>query len=123
MRIPRWLAPVPRSSSRRRPTMSLDGGLIGAVIILAVSTTASVLVPPLHVRVVAPALDLVLDTLSTVVTLSVALLGWARFRERPEPMAVFQSAACRDGWPRAWSTGSSRRPGERGRRTIRRWPA
>ena len=39
------------------------------------------------------ALDLVLDTLATVVTLAVALLGWARFRERGEPMAVFRAAA------------------------------
>jgi signal transduction histidine kinase len=73
--------------------MPLDGGLITAVIVLAVSTGASVVVPALHVHVVAPSLDLVLDTLATVVTLAVALLGWVRFRERGEPMAVFQAAA------------------------------
>ncbi|MHB8891850.1 MAG: sensor histidine kinase [Candidatus Limnocylindrales bacterium] len=63
------------------------------VIVLAVGTAASVVVPPLHVRVIAPSLDLVLDTLATVVTLAVALLGWARFREHGEPMAVFRAAA------------------------------
>ena len=62
--------------------MSLDGVLIAVVIVLSVGTAASVVVPSLHVRVVAPSLDLVLDTLATVVTLAVALLGWARFREQ-----------------------------------------
>jgi signal transduction histidine kinase len=73
--------------------MSLDGILIVVVIVLSVATAASVIVPSLHVRVVAPALDLVLDTLATVVTLAVALLGWARFRQQGEPAAVFRAAA------------------------------
>ena len=73
--------------------LSLDAALIAAVIILAASATASAIVPSAHVRVVAPSLDLVLDTLTTVVTLSVALLGWVRFRERGAPIAVFQTAA------------------------------
>ena len=73
--------------------MSLDAILISVVIVLSVATAASVIVPSLHVRVVAPSLDLVLDTLATVVTLAVALLGWARFRERGEPMDVLQAAA------------------------------
>ncbi|HEY5435437.1 MAG TPA: hypothetical protein VIK13_09400 [Candidatus Limnocylindrales bacterium] len=73
--------------------MSLDGVLVAVVIVLSVATAASVIVPTLHVRVVAPSLDLVLDTLATVVTLAVALLGWARFRERGEPVDVLQAAA------------------------------
>jgi len=82
-----------RSSRWPRPRRSLDGALIAVVFVLAVSTAASVVVPPLHLRVIAPSLDLVLDTLATVVTLAVALLGWARFRELGEPMDVLRAAA------------------------------
>ena len=60
---------------------------------LILGAFALVGVPGLHVRVVAPSLDLVLDTVTTVVTLSVAVLGWVRFRQRGEPVAAFQAAA------------------------------
>ncbi len=73
--------------------MSLDGVLVAAVIALALGTAASVIVPDLRARVVAPSLDLVLDTLTTVVTLSVAALAWVRFRQRGDPIAAFQAAA------------------------------
>ena len=73
--------------------MSLDAVLIDMVIVLSVATAASVVIPSLHVHFVAPSLDLVLDTLATVVTLAVALLAWARFREHGEPTAVFRAAA------------------------------
>ena len=86
-------APTRPSLPRPRSALSLDGILIGAVIVLTVGTTASVIAPSSQVRMVAPSLDLVLDTLATVVTLAVALLGWVRFRERGEPMALFQAAA------------------------------
>ncbi len=63
------------------------------VIVLSVAAAASAIVPSLHVRVVAPSLDLVLDTIAALVTFAVALLGWARFREHGEPTAVFRAAA------------------------------
>ncbi len=44
-------------------------------------------------RFVAPSLDLVLDTITTAVTLSVAVLGWVRFRQRGEPIAPLLAAA------------------------------
>ena len=94
-----WRPPIGSPTPTRRPlsplrfALSLDGLLIGAVIVLAIGTTASVVVPSARVHIVAPSLDLVLDTLATVVTLAVALLGWVRFRERGEPMALFQAAA------------------------------
>jgi signal transduction histidine kinase len=73
--------------------MSLDGALIAAVIALALGTAASVFVPGLRARVVAPSLDLVLDTVTTVVTVTVAVLAWVRFRQRGDPAAAFQAAA------------------------------
>ncbi|MCJ7709478.1 MAG: sensor histidine kinase [Chloroflexi bacterium] len=75
------------------PPITLDSVLIAVVIVLSVGMAASVVVPSLHVHVVAPSLDLVLNTLATAVTLAVALLGWGRFRESGEPMAVFWAAA------------------------------
>lgn len=71
----------------------LDGILVAAVAALTVGTAASFFVPGVQVRAVAPHLDLVLDTLTTVVTLGVAALGWARYRQRAEPVAAFQAAA------------------------------
>jgi signal transduction histidine kinase len=66
---------------------------MAAVIALTLGTAASVIVPDLRERVVAPSLDLVLDTLTTVVTLSVAVLAWVRFRQRGDPFAALQAAA------------------------------
>ena len=71
----------------------LDGVLVAVVAALTVGTAASFFVPGVQVRVVAPQLDLVLDTLTTVVTLGVAALGWVRYRQRAEPVAAFQAAA------------------------------
>src|SRR5512141_587822 len=60
---------------------------------LTLGTGAMVAVPSLQVRFVAPELDLVLDTVTTFVTFSVAALAWIRFRQLSEPVALFQSAA------------------------------
>jgi signal transduction histidine kinase len=49
--------------------------------------------PLLRVRIVAPSLDLVLDSLTTVVSLFVAVLAWVRFRQFGAPIAMFQAAA------------------------------
>ena len=73
--------------------MSVDGILIAAVVALAVTLAASVVVPALRVRIVSPPLDLVLDSLTTVVSLFVAMLAWVRFRQCRAPIAMFQAAA------------------------------
>lgn len=69
-----------------------DRLLIATVVGLAVLTAATFVVPPLRLRVLAPALDLSLDTAALVITGSIALLAWVR-RERHEAFALFQSAA------------------------------
>ncbi|HEY5434512.1 MAG TPA: sensor histidine kinase [Candidatus Limnocylindrales bacterium] len=74
-------------------SISVDGALIAAVIALALGTAAGVVVPGLPASIVAPSLDTVLDTLTTFVTLGVAVLAWVRFRQRGDPVAAFQAAA------------------------------
>ena len=71
----------------------LDGAIIGVVIVLALVTIAIVIVPGLPPGVVNPSLDLVINAVATVVTMSVAVLGWTRYREGGEPAAAFQAAA------------------------------
>ncbi len=60
---------------------------------LAATTIVVAFLPAIHGHIVAPALDLVLDTVAVVVSGSVAALAWIRFRERREPIAAFQAAA------------------------------
>jgi signal transduction histidine kinase len=93
--LPIGSSPTPTQTSflRLRSTMSLDGVLIAAVVALAVSLALSVVVPAIRVRLIAPPMDLVLDTLTTVVSLFVAMLAWVRFRQAGEPIALFQAAA------------------------------
>ena len=71
----------------------LDVILVAVVATLALAGAASVLMIGPWVRVFAPSLNLVLDTITTLVTLAVAVLGWVRFRGRGEPVALFQAAA------------------------------
>jgi len=85
-------ASVLQASSWPRPK-SLDGALVAVTIVLTLGTAASLVVPGVGVRVDAPSLDLVIDTVTTVAALGVAALGWVRFRQRGEPVAVFQAAA------------------------------
>ena len=61
--------------------------------VLAIGLAGSGLARAFEVRFVAPSLDLVLDTLTTVVTLSVAALGWVRFRQRGDPFTPLLAAA------------------------------
>lgn len=77
---------LPRSTDR------LDRALAITVVVLVV-TLAAGLVAGVEVRIVAPGLDLVLDTLTTIVALAVAALAWARFRDRRQRAALFQAAA------------------------------
>jgi signal transduction histidine kinase len=71
----------------------LDLALWGAVIVGAVTTVALLAIPDFHGHIVAPALDLVLDSIALVVTALVSLLSWTRYRERGQPTALVQSAA------------------------------
>ncbi len=73
--------------------LRLDVVLVTVGIVLAVREVAFLAVPDLDATVVAPSLDLVLDTVATLVALAVAALAWVRYRERDETVALFQSAA------------------------------
>lgn len=71
----------------------MDRGLIVAAVTLGALTAASIVAPGLQVRLFAPALDLVLDTITTMVTLAVTALAWARYEKSREAAALFQAAA------------------------------
>jgi hypothetical protein len=85
-------APSARSTSWPR-SISLDGALVAVVIALALGTAASVIAPDLRGRLFSPSLDLMLDTVTSVVTLTVAVVAWIRFRQRGDPVSAFQAAA------------------------------
>lgn len=74
-------------------SMTLDGILVVATIGLAIGTAGTVVAPAILVHVIAPSLDIVLDTFTTAVTLGVVGLGWIRYRQSGQPAAVFQAAA------------------------------
>jgi signal transduction histidine kinase len=75
------------------PAARLDAAIVGSVVLLTAGGVVSIGLPALQVQVVAPDLDLVLDSLTTFVTLSVAVLSGLRYRQRAEPIALFQTAA------------------------------
>ena len=60
---------------------------------LALGLAAMGFVPRLDTQLVAPGLDLVLDTVTTTVAFAVAALGWVQHRQRAEPLALFRAAA------------------------------
>ena len=67
--------------------------LIGTILCLTGITFLMMVIPGLRLRILAPALDLTLDSVAVVVTGSIAVLAWVRYRERQEAFALFQSAA------------------------------
>ncbi len=71
----------------------LDLALVAAVIGGAIGTYALLAVPAFHGHIVAPALDLVLDSIALVVTALVSALSWVMYRESRQPTALGQSAA------------------------------
>lgn len=79
----------PRRLGRER----FDTVLVATVLVLAGVTITMMVFPSFRARIVAPALDLALDSVTLVVTGLIALLTWVRYRERHEPFALFQSAA------------------------------
>ena len=92
------IVPIGRVASMVRQTVPRRAEPLNVVIAavaaaLSLGTVAFVLVPGLRARVEAPSLDLVLDTITTVVTLTVAVLAWVRFRQGGQAVALFQTAA------------------------------
>lgn len=79
----------PRDSRGER----FDLILVGTIATLTLTTILMLVDPELRLRILAPALDLALDTVAVVVTCIIALLAWVRYRERHEPFALFQAAA------------------------------
>lgn len=78
----------PRSGRAER----FDIVLAATVVVLAGATIIMLAVPSLRARIVAPALDLVLDSVAFIVTITIAVLAWVRFRERHQPFALAQCA-------------------------------
>ena len=75
-----------------RPAL-LDGLVVGLVLLLVPGTIVAVVAPGLFPGVVNPSLDLVFNTLATVVTISVSMLAWTRFRQGDDAGAAFHAAA------------------------------
>ena len=71
----------------------LDGVLIATIAALLGFTAVVGLLPGLGGQHVEAGLDLVLDTLATVVALGVAVVAWVRYREVGAPVALFQASA------------------------------
>ena len=87
-------APIERIGRQLPPLQSGDRQELvfrGSLALLVVVTVAVVAVPAIHGHVVAPAIDLVLDTIATIVSLSVAVLAWVRFSEQREPHAIYRA--------------------------------
>ena len=83
--------PADRAAERRFD--ALDSVLVGVLAVLIVSTAAALLIPGLIVSVQAVGLDLLIDVVTALVTITVASLMWARYRERGDPTALVQSGA------------------------------
>lgn len=67
--------------------------LAAIIVVLLCLSAAVVFLPVLGGQHVEAGLDLVLDTLATVVTLGVALVAWVRYREIGAPVVLFQASA------------------------------
>jgi signal transduction histidine kinase len=65
----------------------------GVALVLIALTLTVAISPDIQGHVVAPHLDIVLDTVAAAVSIGVAVLAWNRFREDGEPIALFQTAA------------------------------
>ena len=71
----------------------LDLALIASLAAFVLGAAFVTLNPDVRTRIVAPSLDLALDSVALVVTSTVAWLAWLRFREGQHPLALYQSAA------------------------------
>ncbi len=83
------LEPLLRISSGERPDVVLRVSLF----VLVALTAIVALAPGIHAHMVAPAVDLAMDTTAAVVSISLTALAWVRYGERREPIALYQASA------------------------------
>lgn len=81
------------SPMARRALDPLDVALLATLVGLSGVALTFIAFPSLPERVVAPSLDLALDSIALVVTSLVATLSWIRFREGQHPFALYQATA------------------------------
>ena len=81
------------AAPRRHRLDWLDVAAIALVAALVAGTAAMLAVPGITGHFVAPGLDLVLDTVATVVTGTVAVLAWGLYAEHRKPVAHAESSA------------------------------
>ena len=82
-----------RSGAADRDARLLDGVLVGVVVGLVIWSVVAFLLPVAFTGVVSASLDLVIHTVASVVTISVAVLAGVRYRQGGEPGASFEAAA------------------------------
>ena len=88
-------------SAGRSPSRSASGHITnrqdllfwGTFAALVGATLVVVMVPAIHGHEVAPAIDLVLDTIAALVSITVAALAWLRSREQHWSHLVYSAAA------------------------------
>ena len=78
---------------RESPPFDRLDRALAITFLLMLGALAVALAPEVAVRIVAPGLDLMIDTVTTLVTLAVAALAWARFLDRGQRAALFQASA------------------------------
>ena len=83
------LEPLLRITAGERPDVVLRVSLF----VLVALTAIVALAPGIHAHMVAPAVDLAMDTTAAVVSISLTALAWVRYGDRREPIALYQAAA------------------------------
>ena len=86
---------TPRSTPTERPGAPEPLGriLLATVVVVTAASIVLLVAPGLQFVVVAPGLDLVLNTATTLVAGAVAGLGWIRFQERRRPGDLLEAGA------------------------------
>jgi signal transduction histidine kinase len=67
--------------------------LFRAAVVVCLAFTLLIVVPGIHGHLVAPAADLMLDTIAMIVCIALSTLAWARFRERQVVAAAYHASA------------------------------
>lgn len=83
----------PTSSEPSRPLDSLDRAIVLTVAVVAGVSAVLLLTPGIEPHLVAPGLDVLLDTVTTLVTIAITVLAWLRYRDRCLPVDLLQTAA------------------------------
>jgi signal transduction histidine kinase len=84
---------VATAARHRQGPDRLDFALLAGLVALGALSAVLVVSPDVPERIVAPSLDLALDSVALVVTSLVATLSWIRFREVRHPFALYQATA------------------------------